>query len=63
MPEKINSAAQERPSDSRNSDTLDAPTLSFSSVATRWVGGSVGHVFHTGNARFVGGCAGSVRGF
>lgn len=45
-----------------NAGDVDASNVSVSVVVRRWVGGSVGYVHYSDNARYVGGCVGSVDG-
>jgi len=56
-------AAQKQLADNFNAGDIDGSTMSVSLTVRRWVGGSVGHVYHPDNTRFVGGCVGSVRRF
>ena len=56
-------AAQEQLADNFNAGNTERSTISLSFIIRRWVGGSVGHVYHPDNTRFVGGCVGSVRSF
>ena len=56
-------AAQEQLADAVNAGEIEGSTASLSLTHRRWVGGSVGYVYHPDNTRFVGGCVGAVRRF
>jgi hypothetical protein len=54
---------RDRLADNASAAEIEGSTASVSLTVRRWVGGSVGHVYHRDDARFVGGCVGSVRAY